>query len=61
MKKSFLFPALFGLISLLAGSCQDNCCTLGVNKVCEGDSECAGQADWQECQTYLEGLGYTCE
>lgn len=57
---------LLSMITLLflvsvSTSCEDNCCTLSVNTVCEGDSECSGFATWEECQSYLNGLGYDCE
>jgi len=49
------------LFALLCSSCEDNCCTLGVNKECEGDAICSDYATWEECQAYLEGLSYNCD
>lgn len=61
MNTSKIFLAAALLVAATISSCSDNCCTLGVNKVCEGESECSGHATWEECQTYLEGLGYNCD
>lgn len=60
MKSSTAAIALFLMSSFTFIACNDNCCTLGVNKVCEGDDLCAGQGSWEDCQNYLKGLGYSC-
>lgn len=61
MKHPLLLLALSAMLSCLASSCNDDCCTLSVNKVCADDNICSGHASWEECRAYLEGLGYQCD
>lgn len=50
------------MMSFTFSACNEDCCMSGVNKVCGVDEpECAGYATWEECQTYLSGLNYSCE
>lgn len=58
--QNIFLPSLL-LIGLFTGSCNDNCCSLGVNKICEGDAFCEDYASWEECREYLENnLTYNC-
>jgi hypothetical protein len=63
MRTRQLFAPLMLLTCLAIGSCSDNCCSLHVNKICEGDEDpiCSNFATWEECKTYLEGLSYNCK
>jgi hypothetical protein len=61
MKNAFNLFALLSVSVILLPSCSDNCCMLGVNKICEEDLEGSGHATWSDYQEYLEGLGYNCE